>query len=341
MTRPDDYLWDRSGSPDPDVARLEQLLSPLAHDAPLDEVRLRRRGGRGRGPILAAGVLLAAAAAVAILVLARPGRDAPVAPYACGAQATGFAFTARGGSVACGGASVPAGVLPVGGVLDTGAHQADLAIADIGRAELGAGTRVRLDRTSRERHQLFLERGRMHATVTAPPRIFAVGTPSAHVTDLGCEYTLEVDEAGAGSIVVLSGKVELESGTGGVVVVPHGARARLLAGRRAGLPLVVGAGPALAAAVRDHEEGVAGALPRLLEAATAEDAITVANVAVITPPADRRAVLERLDQIFPVPAPHTLDEALADRAVLDAWLQQVVDLAMARGALPWNRPARP
>jgi hypothetical protein len=32
--------------------------------------------------------------------------------------------------------------------------------------------------------------------------------------------------------------------------------------------------------------------------------------------------------------------ALADRAVLDAWLAQVVQLAMVRGALRWNRPAR-
>ena len=31
----DDYLWDGSGPPDPEVARLEALLSPLAHDAPL------------------------------------------------------------------------------------------------------------------------------------------------------------------------------------------------------------------------------------------------------------------------------------------------------------------
>lgn len=342
MTKPDDYLWDRSGPADPDVARLESLLSPLAHDAPLDETRLRRgRGdGRGRGRWLAAGAVVAAAA-VAVLVLRWPfGGRAVEGSYACAAGAAGFAFTARGGSVACGGASVPAGVLPVGGVLDTGAHQAELAIANIGRAELGVETRVRLDRTGPDRHQLFLERGRMHARVSAPPRIFAVGTPGAHVTDLGCEYTLEIDETGAGSIVVRTGKVELESGTGGVVVVPHGARARLLAGRRAGLPLVDGANPALAAAARDHDEGVPGALPRVLAAATEEDAITVASLARIAPASERRAVLERLDQIFPIPAPRTLDEALVEPAVLDAWIAQVIDLAMMRGTMPWNRPSK-
>src|SRR5689334_4919123 len=162
MTKPDDYLWDRSGPPDPDALRLERLLSPLAHDAPLDETRLRR--GRRRRPWIVAGVAAAVAAAAALLLaLWWPGRAAPVPSdsYACGAKASGFAFTARGGSVACGGERVPAGVLPVGGVLDTGAHRAELAIANIGRAELGTQTRVRLERTGPERHQLFLERGRM------------------------------------------------------------------------------------------------------------------------------------------------------------------------------------
>src|SRR6185295_10483797 len=28
----DDYLWDRSGKPDPEIAKLEQALSSLAHD---------------------------------------------------------------------------------------------------------------------------------------------------------------------------------------------------------------------------------------------------------------------------------------------------------------------
>src|SRR3984885_3197704 len=35
----DDYLWNRSGTPDPDIKQLEELLVPLAHDAPFDEVR--------------------------------------------------------------------------------------------------------------------------------------------------------------------------------------------------------------------------------------------------------------------------------------------------------------
>ena len=31
----DDYLWDRSGAPDPEIARLEELLAPLAQKTPV------------------------------------------------------------------------------------------------------------------------------------------------------------------------------------------------------------------------------------------------------------------------------------------------------------------
>lgn len=37
-----DYLWDRSGVPEPDTKDLEDLLAPITHDAPLDELRGRR-----------------------------------------------------------------------------------------------------------------------------------------------------------------------------------------------------------------------------------------------------------------------------------------------------------
>jgi hypothetical protein len=37
-----DYLWDRAGTPDLEIKWLEELLAPLAHDAPLDELRLTK-----------------------------------------------------------------------------------------------------------------------------------------------------------------------------------------------------------------------------------------------------------------------------------------------------------
>jgi ferric-dicitrate binding protein FerR (iron transport regulator) len=319
MSKSDDYLWDRSGDADPDVARLEGLLAPLAHQAPLDELRLRRKR---RFPIFVIGGAIAAAAAV-ILVWQWPREQTKPTEYACGAQANGFAFTARGGSVACGGSAVPAGVLPIGGTLDTGAHEAELAIADIGSAQLSPKTRVRLEGTSAERHQLFLERGKMHAFVSAPPRIFAVGTPSGQVTDLGCEYTLEVDDAGAGAIEVKSGMVELEAEGGRVIVVPAGARARLLAGRRASLPLTKSASPALVAAVGDFHAGTSAALDRILAAAQPGDAITIANLARIAPDDHKRAVLDRLAQLAPPPQGLAVDDVV-ELELFDMWFDEIV-----------------
>lgn len=315
----DDYLWDKSGE-DADVARLEKLLAPLAHTAPLDELKLRKKS---RLSIFIVGGVLAAAAIVTIVVWPRDPAPRPPRTYACGAHASGFAFTARGGGVACGGSNVPAGVLPVGGTLDTGPHEAELAIADIGSAQLSPRTRVRLDATSPDRHQLYLERGKLHAFVSAPPRIFAVGTPNGQVTDLGCAYTLEVDAAGAGSIVVESGMVELEAANGRVLVVPAGASARLLAGRRATLPLVTGASSQLAAAVNDFHAGVAGARDRVLASATASDAITIANLARIASTDERRTVLDRLSQLFPPPQSMSVDD-VEHLDLFDMWFDEVV-----------------
>jgi ferric-dicitrate binding protein FerR (iron transport regulator) len=316
MSKSDDYLWDRSGE-DPEVARLEALLSPLKHEAPLDEVGVRRRR-RAWIPFVLAGV----AAAAVVAVIAWPRGQRTPEQYSCGAQASGFAFTSRGGNVACGGASVAAGVLPVGGTLDTGAHEADLAIADIGSAQLSPQTRVRLDQTSRDRHQLYLERGRLHAKVVAPPRIFAVDTPSGQVTDLGCAYTLEIDEHGAGSVEVTSGMVELDAGNGRVFVVPAGASARLSAGRRASLPLSKSANPQLVTAVRAYHDGT-GDIATVLVSAKASDAITIANLVRVAPTDARRTVLDRLQELFPAPQNMSVDD-VEELDLFEMWFDEVV-----------------
>lgn len=329
MNESDDYLWDRRGPVDPDVARLEQLLSPLAHHAPLDELRLRRR--RRMAPWLLAGVAIAAAAIAVVWWRWPTDREASgvTETYACGAAASGFAFEALGGPVACGGTATPGGILPVGPVLDTRTSEAELVIADIGRARLGPETRVRLERTSAERHQLFLERGRMHAKVNAPPRIFAVTTPGASVVDLGCEYTIEIDERGAGSIAVQTGKVEIEGSGGPLVVLPAGTGARLLPGRRAGLPLVSDAPSALVDAVRAFDDAAPGATARVLAAARAEDAFTVANLAMFVRD-DRRSVLEKLAQLSPPPTGVTVESALADPQHLAQWHGEILLLLDTR-----------
>jgi ferric-dicitrate binding protein FerR (iron transport regulator) len=331
MNESDDYLWDGSGPADPAVARLESLLGPLRHDAPLDELRVHRARPRSRRRLLGAGLLAAAAAAALLWWRVAPSDPAPAA-VACDGRDGGFAFRARGGAVTCGGGVTPSGVLPVGGVLDTGAHEAELAIADIGNARLGVGTRVRLERSSAARHQLYLERGRMHAKVDAPPRIFAVTTPGASVVDLGCEYTLEVDAQGAGSITVQTGRVELVGEGTLAVVLPAGTHARLLPGRRAGLALLNDAPPALVAAAAAFDAREAGAIPRVLAAARAEDAFTIVTLARMTRD-ERRGVLDKLATLSPPPVGVTVDRALVDDAAFAQWHAEVMALLDARAFL--------
>ena len=317
MSKPDDYLWDRSGPADPDVARLETLLAPLAHDRPLDALKLRKAKKPSRAPWIAAGVAIVAAAAVLVLVLRPAARE----QVAC-ATGEGYAFTTGGSPAMCGGGTAARGVLPVGGTLDTGAGTARIEIADIGSAELGPGTKIRLDRSERgKREQLHMERGRMHAYVTAPPRLFAVTTPSTSVVDLGCEYTIEIDEKGVGWIEVQSGKVELETSANALIIAPAGTTARMRAGRQPSVPVVTGARAQLVAAVRAYEDGAPDGVPQILRAAGPEDAITLVNLAVLVP--DRTAVLERLAALSP-PESVTLALALEDPSAFEIWRDRIV-----------------
>jgi hypothetical protein len=58
-----------------------------------------------------------------------------------------------------------------------------------------------------------LARGTMHATIWAPPNQFFVETPSTLAVDLGCAYTLTVDEDGGGLVTVLVGWVGFTAAT--------------------------------------------------------------------------------------------------------------------------------
>lgn len=299
----DDYLWDRSGAPDPDVKQLEDLLVPLRHAAPLEDVGLRRRR-RGRKPWLAGAIVLAAAAAVVLVVVRlRPVRDGGEL-----ASCNGFAFSTRGGG---------SGVLCVGASLDTGERETELAIAQIGRAELGPNTRIALDRSGPGAHHLTIDHGHMHARVNAPPRLFQVSTRSTEVTDLGCEYTIDVDDAGAGAICVQTGQVELATPSGAIVVAAAGTCAQIAAGRSAGLPIARDAPPELASAAREPRDVAA-----VLAHARPADAITLANLATLDA-AHRRDILVRLAELSPPPARLTIDDAL-DPAMLRLWLDDIV-----------------
>lgn len=308
----DDYLWDRKGAPDPDVERLEQLLAPLAHDRPLAHRRSRRAWW------IAGGALVAAAAAIAIVV-ALPRHDGP--PVVVAPAETGFDFIARDGTVLVNQRAVSVGTLAAGDTLDTRSSRVELLIADIGRAELDPATRVRLERSDARTRHLAIDHGRLHARVSAPPRLFVLTTPRAQVTDLGCEYTIEVAADGNGRISVLSGKVELATKSGAIVVAPAGTHAQLVAGALPGLPIADGAPAELEDAAAHYLAG--SPADALLAIATPRDAITIIALAAADAGA-RRAALARLAELSPPPAGVTIDGAASDAAQLARWRDAII-----------------
>ena len=92
--------------------------------------------------------------------------------------------------------------LGIGQVLETDQQsRASLRPTNIGQIEVEQSTRLRLsDHGVPVLKRIALDRGTIHAYIWAPPGQFVVDTPSAVTVDLGCAYTLQVDDSGAGMV---------------------------------------------------------------------------------------------------------------------------------------------
>lgn len=100
------------------------------------------------------------------------------------------------------------GKLSIGEWLETdNTSMAKIKVAEIGYLDIDPNSRVQLMRSGKNEHRISLVKGKMSALILAPPRLFIVDTPSATAVDLGCAYTLEVDDAGASLLRVTSGWV--------------------------------------------------------------------------------------------------------------------------------------
>jgi ferric-dicitrate binding protein FerR (iron transport regulator) len=274
-----DYLWDKGGAPDADVARLEGLLARYRH----------RQRPRRRWP-----ALLAVAAALVAALLLFP-REQPRTWEVTWLEGSGETH------------------LAVGSWLETGeASRARVKVADIGRVDLAANTRVRLVATGDDEHRIDLRRGKLHALVYAPPRLFLVDTPAATAVDLGCAYTLEVDDQGAGLLRVDSGHVELEGRDGTASFVPSGATCRIGRGG-AGVPSFEGVPEGL---LEPAGEGFMAALA----ISRSRDALTLWHLLARTDGDRRASVLDRLAALAPPPPDVPRDAVLRlDKAALLAW----------------------
>ena len=198
-------------------------------------------------------------------------------------------------------------------------ESATVTIADIGTVTVDEGSRVRLKQTGPAQHRLELERGTIHALVTAPPRLFVVDTPTASAIDLGCAYTLEVTDAGS-RLTVTSGLVSL-AGKGREVTVLAGMRALSAPNRPPTTPVSLDASAALVDAIdRFDRSSDAAALDAAVLLVRPQDAATPWHLLPVAPPAQRAALIAQLTAFVAPPAGWT-DAAATDgsSARMQAW----------------------
>jgi hypothetical protein len=314
--RDDSYLWDGTGVPDPDVVGLEKALSVLRHHGRLPELPGRpavsgtRPGDRWRWLAVAA-VLVVAAGAAWLTVLSRSST---------------WSVNSVAGTPAIGDrAVVTQARLRQGQWLVTdNQSKARIAVGAIGNVDVDPNTRVQLVEAGRE-HRMTLERGTIHARIWAPPKLFFVNTRAALAVDLGCAYTLQIDEQGAGLLRVTSGWVGLER-AGRDAYVPEGAVCAMRHDAGPGTPRYDDApsGYGEALAVLDFsgldDPRRAAALDLVLSTARTRDAMTLWHLLTRGTPGERARVYDRLAALAPPPDGVTRDLVLAaDRVALNRW----------------------
>ncbi len=315
----DDYLWDRTGTPDPLVARLERTMGTLRYRgaAPATETRRLPSAWRRAAPLAAAALVALAALATWKLWPAPP--PPPPGAATTGWEARALAGTVRIDDTAAGGQAR----LGLDQWLETSAEdQVVLDVADIGTVTVYPDSRLRLaESKAGVEHRLELARGRIEAFIAAPPRLFFVDTPAARAVDLGCAYELAVDETGRGELIVTLGMVSFERDRL-ISTVPAEGVCMVRPGVGPGTPFFGDATPAFRGALEsfDFEGGGAAALATVLSDARTRDALSLWHLLGRAAGAEREAVYDRLALLSPPPP--AVDRAAAlrgDASALQAW----------------------
>lgn len=199
--------------------------------------------------------------------------------------------------------------------------RARVRVGLIGNVVLDPNSRIRLLNTSITEHRMALDVGRLEAKVSAPPRLFLVDTPSAVAVDLGCEYTLEVDEAGRSFLHVKDGRVALQKEDREVVVL-KGAMCETRPEAGPGTPFFTTSSLALRDALLrfDFENGGTESLDTVLAEATRRDTYTLWNLLWRVDDDQRVRVFDRMVELAGPPKSTTREAVLSgDEKALWLW----------------------
>ena len=283
---------------------------------PLARMRIPHVSGLRLKFAIAAGVILALAAGLGIWAVRYSRQPA-------------WAVARLEGSPRIGARTIASeGRLRMGQWLETDSgSRARIDIADIGQAEIDPNTRVRLIDSQPNEHRLELARGRISARVWAPPKIFFVNTPSGVAEDLGCAYTLEVDDAGNSTLHVTIGWVSLQL-TGREATVPAGAACTTRRGIGPGTPYFEDASPdfrfALGKVDFGDVEAKAAALKTVMKEARARDAMTLWYLLPRVNDSERASVYDRLVELVLPPEGVTREGVLTlQQPMLDLWKERL------------------
>jgi len=327
----DDYLWDGSGEPDPEVKKLETALARYRHNQPApsfeqiaDALPVKQRWSFFNLPWsyqLGAAMAVILLAAVAFFVL----RPIPTENLGTAWDVARLEGWPRVGWHSIGEKTGP-GKLRIGQTLVTdSSSRASITLDETGRVEVDGGSRLRLVTNGPGHKRLSLERGTIHATIWAPPGEFVVDTPSAVAVDLGCVYTLHVDDSGAGLLRTTMGWVGFKL-NGHESFIPAGAICQTRPKIGPGTPYMEDASQSFRDALSrfDFESRTpaerGALLGTLLVDARKEDALTLWHLLSRVGDGDRPRVYDRLAALAPPPPGVTQDGILRlDHAMLDAW----------------------
>jgi hypothetical protein len=221
------------------------------------------------------------------------------------------------------------GKLGVGEWLETdNTSRAQIDVGSIGQVDIDPNTRVRLVETKPTEHRLELAHGKLSARIWAPPRLFFVDTPSAVAADLGCAYTLEVDDAGRGLLKVTSGWVALQL-KGHESMVPAGAICAMRPGIGPGTPYFEDASETFRRALSNFDfdpraESRISTLDVLLHEARPRDSLTLWHLLARVEGNDRERVYERLASFVAPPAGVTREGVLQlNEQMLQLWKDEL------------------
>ncbi|HEV2426286.1 MAG TPA: FecR domain-containing protein [Terriglobia bacterium] len=340
MNRKDnsDYLWDGSGEPDPEIQRLESVLGKLRHQGarPVFPKTVAavpwwpgfRLGWPMRLAALSGAAIVALVAVVAVWFVVHRKNQSRV-PVLGGASSD-WQVARLGGAPRVGDLAIEdqTGRLAPGQTLVTDSRsRAEITAEETGEIQVDPDTRLRVVESGAERKRLALDRGIIHAFIWAPPGEFMVDTPSATAVDMGCAYTLQVDDSGAGLLRTTLGWVGFRL-DGHDAFIPAGAVCATRPGIGPGTPCFEDAPPAFRAALTQFDFGPvdqrASALNTILADARKRDALTLWHLLVRVDGKERTRVYDRLAQLVaPPPAVTRAGIMRLDPTMLDLWWNEL------------------